>query len=341
MSIEKARISFYNITQCAYFARGDETALFGSVQEVLEDLQAWSNGKKLIETKVSEINESDSSGNTYLLDIHTRQDTWLITTWNETASTDGQVASVQAESNVGEAEIHMNGIAEGSIPGYATYFWVIPTRNIFASIRFQHPYTAQKPFRAYVNKFMECHGRHVVVGDPEPGSDYPILGYINGTGDTPRHAYARFRTELLRNPGQKQFMLDNIHRITKIVRKETLNLSESEHLSLWQKLLRQANLSAPQALPIEPHISYDVPFRPTIEDINNLFLSWEENTESEWDDFGVKISGDQNIHWVSHTFARKEFELNIERDNLEVVNSESLIDAVLNNRNHILAVVPA
>lgn len=338
MTIESTNISFYRITQCGYFARGADAPLFGSVQEVLEDLQQWSAGKKLVETKISEVEQADTNGNTYLLDIQTKGGTWMIATWNETASTNGRVASVQGESNVGDATIHMNDIVEGSIPGYSTYFWVIPSRNIFASIRFHHPYTAQRPFRSYIEKFMECYSRHVVVGEPTEDSDYPIIGYSNTAEDEPRHLYPRFRTEWMKKPGQKQFFLDNADRITKIIRKETLDLSQAEPLAVWQKLLRQARLSNPQQVPIKPRISFDVPFQPTAQDIEKMFEAWEEESESKWDDFGVKIAGHSDTHWVSHTLARQEFDLDVVRDNDEVVNTISLLDALLQNRAQILAV---
>lgn len=337
MTLETASITFYRVIQCGYFARNAEVPLFGSIQETLEDLQQWSDGKKLIETKVAEITESDTSGNTYLVDIQTKAGTWVITTWNETASTDGQVASIQAESNVGDATIHMNGIVEGSIPGYATYFWIIPSRNIFASVRFQHPYTAQKPFSAYIKKFMECYSRHVVVGEATAESEYPILGYANTADDEPSHPYPRFKTELLRNPGQKQFMLDHVDSITKVIRKETLDLTQAETLTFWQKMLRQAKLSSPIISPVKPRITYDVPIAPTTEDVQSMFEAWESGAESRWDDFGVKIAGSPEIHWVSHTLARSEFSLNVERDNVEVVNSISLIDAIIASRTQILA----
>jgi len=337
MTIEHASITFYSIFQCGYFSRGGEAPLFGSIQETLEDIQQWSSGKKLIETKVAEIDESDTVGNTYLVDIQAKRDTWVITTWNETASTDGRVASVQAESNVGDATVHMNDIAEGSIPGYATYFWIIPSRNIFASVRFQHPYTAQRPFSAYIKRFMECYSRHVVVGEATAEVEYPIIGYANTANDEPRHCHPRFKTGLLRNPGQKQFMLDNVERITKVIRKETLDLTQRETLSLWQKMIRQAGLSSPPVTPVKPRISYDLPFQPTADDIENMFDTWEAAAESKWDDFGVVIKGHQDVYWVSHTLARKEFDLDVERDNDEVVNSISLIDALLGKRTQILA----
>jgi hypothetical protein len=73
--------------------------------------------------------------------------------------------------------------------------------------------------------------------------------------------------------------------------------------------------------------------------IENMFEAWEEENDSKWDDFGVKITGHPDIHWVSHTLARQEFDLDVVRDNDEVVNTISLLDALLGNRAQILAVV--
>jgi hypothetical protein len=176
-------------------------------------------------------------------------------------------------------------------------------------------------------------------GEPTEKSDYPILGYAEIEGHEPHHAYARFNTELKRNPGKKQFMLDNVLKITKVIRKETLDLSQTAELTFWQKMLRQAHLADPVNVPIKARISYDIPFKPTVDDIENLFATWEETAETHWDDFGVKLSGSQDVHWVSHTLARKEFEFQIERDNEEIVNANSLIDAINAQKIEILQLI--
>lgn len=338
MGIEIANITFYKIYRCGYFYRGEDQPLFGSIEETLEDLQKWSLGKKLIETKVTEIDEADYIGNTYLVDIQSSKDSWVVTTWNETASNEGRVASVQAESNVGDATVHMNDIVEGSIPGYATYFWIVPSRNIFASIRFKHPYTAQKPFSAYVSKFMECYTRHVVVGEPTDDSDYPIIGYAASENDDVCHCRPKFNTGLLQNSGQKKFMLDNVGNITKIIRKEVLNLTQKEPLKFWQKMIRQIQLVSQPDAPVLPKITYEIPVRPTKEDIENMFQVWADGAESNWDDFGVKVKGASKIHWVSHSLAREEFELDVEWENEEVVNAASLLLAVSSQKGKILAI---
>ena len=338
MTIETAHFSFYKITHSGYYARGDEAPLFGSTQQVLEDLYNWSKNKKLIETKISEIDESDTSSNTYLMDVQTKKNTWLITTWNETASTNGQVASVQAQSNVGNTTVHMNAVVKGSIPGYATYFWVIPDRNIFATIRFNHPYIAQKPFRSYIQKFMECYSRHVVVGKSTADSDYPILGYAFNEIDKPQKLYPRFLTAMLKKSSNKQYLIENISRITKIIRKEELDLSQTETLKLWQKLLRSAHLSNPETQPILPKITFEVPFSPTADDIENIFILSEDD-HSSWDDFGVKMRGESNVYWVSHDLSKVDVDLDITRLNLEVVKGSSLISAVLDNQEKIMTTV--
>lgn len=337
MSSEHTNVTFYSILNCGYYRRGEDAPIFGSLEETLGDLSEWSKGKSLQETKLGDLKQSDTAGNVYLLDIQQRSGTWLIKTWNEVASTDGKVASVQAESQVGDAKVVMNTLAAGSIPGYASYFWIIPSEQMFASIRFQHPYTAQQPFRAYIQKFMEQHGRYVVYGDSDEIDELNILGYRKDQADQPRHAFVRFTTMPLRNPGNREHILNNVEKISKVIKKETLNLAAKEDKSFWQSCLRKAVLSAPDMPPVEPRISYELPFKPTAEDVNNIFDGWEAEHDTKWDDVGFKIYGD--VCWVSHTLARGEINLEVERESLETVSSESLLSALIKNKNKLMLLV--
>ena len=59
-----------------------------------------------------------------------------------------------------------------------------------------------------------------------------------------------------------------------------------------------------------------------------MIQDWKEGTEREWDDYGFVFRGSSDIHWLSHSLARVEQELDVERDNDEVVNSMSLLNAL-------------
>jgi len=70
-----------------------------------------------------------------------------------------------------------------------------------------------------------------------------------------------------------------------------------------------------------------------------MVQEWEENHESKWDDIGFKLSGDNEIRWLSHSVAKSEYELDVERDNDEIVDAQSLLNALTQNRDIILGLV--
>jgi len=128
---EEADITFYNINKCGYFKYGNDTPEFGNVADTFAELKEWTSneGMTLGETCTYEIAESEDILRTFCFGLIKNASTgdYLLTTWNETPSTEGNVASVETSKPVGEAEVSLTELPAGSIPGYATYFWIIIT----------------------------------------------------------------------------------------------------------------------------------------------------------------------------------------------------------------------
>ena len=122
--IEEVRITFYRILKCGYYQYAAPSPEFGQITDILAQLKTWvSPGRNNIsETKTYEIEDADNLYPTYCYDIqnHSGNADYLITTWNETPSHAGQVASVKLDGKVGSADVSMTDIPENSIPGYAT-----------------------------------------------------------------------------------------------------------------------------------------------------------------------------------------------------------------------------
>lgn len=333
---EKAKISFYEIADCGYFKRGEEHPVFGSIAATLQNLDDWSQGKSLVETKTFEPADGEDLHPAYLMDIRKLDDTWLVSTWNQTPANEAGVASVRGNSNVGKAEVVMNDIEKGSIPGFATYFWFIPSRKLFASIRFQHLWTGQQSMQKYVETFLAGFSNHVVYSDDE--AQVEILGYAKDPAkDAPAHLYPRFRTGLLRKPGARELIQQNRINIRKVIRKTVLKLNREEDLSKWQSLLRWTHMEKPANQPDRVRVQYELSGAVTDHDLEAIFKDWDAGHETEWDDYGFMFQGQSaQPHWLSHTLARSQFELDVIRDSEEVVNGESLLEALLANRVEIL-----
>lgn len=340
MPIEKAKVTFYRVPQCGFYARGEENPSFGSLQSMLTDLQSWSRGKQLAATKTFEVADGADFLPVYLMDINSDADSCVITIWNQTPSTEGQVAAAIGTSNVGDAKVVMNNVPAGGIPGFATYFWFVPGKNVFASVRFQHLVTGQKPMQLYMESFQEAFSKHVAWTDPQPGVDIEVAGYMEKPGDVVQDLNPRFRSQLLRKPGMHDYIIQNAGNIRKVLRKTTLKLDRPEDLSNWQQFLDWTHIRAPQIRPDQVKVQYELPADLSRQDVEAMIDDWNAGHEREWDDYGFKMKGSsQTPFWLSHSLARKEFELDVKRNSLEVVNSDSLITALNQNRAELMQLI--
>jgi len=336
---EKAKITFYQIKDCGFYQRGEDAPEFGSVLQLLTDLDDWSNGKPLVETKTFEPRDGQDIHPAYLLDIKSLNGSWLLTTWNQTPAHESGLASVRGESSVGEAEVVMNAVNPGTIPGFATYFWFLPSRGLFASVRFQHLWTGQKSLQCYLESFLETFSRHVVFGEDED-AQVVVVGYQENAGDEPRHLYPKFRTSLVQKPGRRDFIRQNVDSVRKVLRKTTLRLNRVPDHAWWQDLLHKTKMSEPQVKPEHVKIQYEMITALSLTDVDAMIEDWDAHHEREWDDYGFELRGESNkTHWFSHSLARAEFELNVERDNEEVVNAESLLAALDSAKANILRIL--
>lgn len=337
MPVEKAKITFYRVSQCGYYPRGEADApAFGSLQSMLTDLSNWSNGKQLAATKTYEAADGAEFLPAYLMDITQGASSFVVTMWNQTPGTEGKVAAVIGTSNVGNPKVVMNAVPEGGIPGFATYFWFIPKQNVLASIRFQHLVTGLKPLQLYMESFLESFSKHVVWTDPAPGIDLEIAGYSKGEGQPTQSLNPRFRPQLLRKPGAHDFILNNADAVRKIVRKTALDLDRPEQLDRWQRLMEWTHLRQANQQPDEVKVQYELPVQVSREDIEAIIEDWNAGHERQWDDYGFKLKGNPKPHWLSHSLARSDFDLDITRNDLEVVNAESLLKALTANQAEIL-----
>ena len=146
---EEAAIQFYKVTRCGYYGDYSSKREFGDLQGTLSTLREWTKRDKmqLRRTKIFEPEEGSNIRPTYCYDIQYDggSGNHLLTTWNQTPTSEGQYASVEAEARVGEADVTLTGVPDGTIPGYATYFWFVPENAILATVQFQHRVANGKP----------------------------------------------------------------------------------------------------------------------------------------------------------------------------------------------------
>jgi hypothetical protein len=338
--MERAKIAFYKIDRCGYYKQGQTDPEFGNIRDIATELKLWAcqEGMKLGQTCTYELDEHEGSDKTYCFDVvhDDDKDNFLLVTWNEVPSTKGTIASVKSLDSVGSAEVDMTELPEDSIPGYATYFWIIPSKDVFATIQFQHRHNGRRNLHKYLEHFLGKYTSNVVY---EAHDNSKIEGYRSTfSGQADSHLSPRFSSVLYRKAGAIAFVRSNRERIRKVIRKETLSFQVPVQRAFWQELISRFGITEASASEEQTErFKLELEHTPTEEELEQMIYSWEYNGgENVWDDTGFKLQGDSNLYWLSHCYARNVFQINAVRKNSEIVDSQSLLDELIARRDEIL-----
>jgi hypothetical protein len=145
----------------------------------------------------------------------------------------------------------------------------------------------------------------------------------------------------MNQPGERDLLIHRARDVRKVLNKTELNNGRQADRAFWQKLLERAKMSDPQAATPIARVQYELPARFEPEEMRSLQARWDaESAEmEEWDDVGFVLKGESTPYWLSKSVARGALELDVERDNLEVVNSQSLLSELRRNRTAITALI--
>lgn len=345
MPIEKAKITFFNVDKCGLYKHGDDTLKAGGITEILDNLTSWSNGKDLALTKTYQVASTSDVMPAYLFDIKKKGGSYLVTIWNEMPSSSGAVASVDPNSSVGSVSVTMNPLKAGTLPGFATYFWFIPSRSVFASVQFQHSLVGKKELEKYLESFIDPHSKFVVF--QHSGSNgFKVKKYFDAAGVEYKKLTSKFRSKIVRKPGDINHILNNYMNLEKVIRKTNLEMKNSVHKGVFEKLvgLIKRVKGIKYKIPLsDVNISYELPLQLDYNELNDIINDWNASSghsRSEWDDYGFQFKGEMNnTYWLSSSLARDKFDLNITRSNDEVVDAQSLIDSLVAKQSVITRII--
>lgn len=340
--MEEAKVTFYQIEKCGLYEYGADDAKIGGVSDFLNQLKAWveKNDKPLVETCTYAIEESEDVDRTFCYDLITNGVTgdFLLITWNETPSYEGRVAAVQAKSKVGSAKVEFTKLPKDSIPGYATYFWFIPSKNVYATVRFQHRLNGKKNLDKYFKEFISKFSDYVVLAD-DGEADFNVAGYSEKDGEEPLNLHSQFKTSIVRKTGQIDYILKQKKQIRKITRHNKLSPKIPECQEFWQKVLLNLGLKKQRNLNSEVNFSYEFSFTPSETELKEMISEWERSHDSKWDDIGFTLKGEQVPRWLSNSLARDEFDLDVKRINEEIVDAKSILEQLTEKRDLILGLL--
>jgi hypothetical protein len=345
MTKQTASITFYEIDRCGYYNRGSDVPEFGSLSHLLDDLQSWASGEDMTldKTCTYEVGEESHAYGTFCFDVakDVQSNSYLLTTWNEIPSNSAQVAAVDGAGKLGVADVSVTPLPEGRIPGYPTYFWILPDKDLFATVQFGKTLNGRESLEYYMRGFLRKYSHYVELIQRRNGTS--VLGYRKDSTFPPDAGLIpQFHSRLCRKAGQVDYLLKHSSQVYKIIRKETIDFSSAPSYDLWQRNLKMFGISQPSSPDKESEkFRLEHNHQPSSAEMHEMIEFWREKSELDerWDDIGFKLTSEDKVRWLSHTLVRSKFPLDIPDDTKEVIDANSLLKQLVLSQETILAIL--
>lgn len=337
----------FTVSRCGYYdrthAKRGMPPEYGALSETLASLSAWTAGRRLSETSTFSV---DGLASTFFLTLKRAENgDALLGLWNRIQTKSNKIASVGVNDIVGAVATQFTEIDEDRIPGFATYFYLMPSEGRIATVRVKHSMNGLHSFQQYMHSFLRYINPQHVATAPGEGDEIHVVGYRPDPGsDDIRNLRAQFRAGTIPRAGEAQYIIDNSALIQRAICKTTISNTVQDQKQWWQSGLRLFGLGARrdrQDLQDDVVIKAEIPMSFEKDEVEAIVKDWSERqdggNEAE-DDIGFILRGEGGTpRWLSKSYARKTLDLEIEWLDDELVNPESLLAQLQARRAQILA----
>ena len=214
----EAKIKFFDIKKCGFYLRGGSQSEFSGLNDALHKLRDWaSDGREFVNTTTYEADPDNDVRNTYFCNWHRNDvngDSVLIL-WNEVPNDNGVIYGMNPMDRPGNTAMLTTGFGDTpAIPGFPSYYWFVPERSVFATVRFHHSVQGKSNLDNYLNGFLANKSPYRVTN--EEGT---VIGYSeNGQqSDNSARIHSKFYALGRKQEELEAELLTNLHKIRRII----------------------------------------------------------------------------------------------------------------------------
>lgn len=328
-----AKVSLYNIVEQGLFQRNVEEPIFSDLEVFLDDLIKWVTlGDKPLRETCTYAELDYDLQKTFCYDIKKSSKTgnFLLITWNKVSDANNSVAKISGSAKVGEANISTSTLDPDDIPGFPTYFWLLPKHNKLVTINFDYAQNGRQDLHKYLKDFFSKWSRYAFSSLNEKGER--VVDHWKDPKDPEtkyNHLYGRFESKLVRNSGKIEMLLNSWQRVRKIHQHNKISVKDLVKIPKVGLVNRMFGFtqSASNDVDIKFRLESERTFQ-SKKEFEKLIKEWEGQTNlTKWDDLGFSLQGDTStIHWLSSSLANTTFDCPLDRDKNSIFNSQNLVD---------------
>lgn len=308
------RIQLYNLDRCGFYKRGIQERQFGHIAEWYPAFLRWLEPKREPGVPLSDTSTTGERDgvpvDVYCLGaVGDGRGNFGVTLFSRSLNEEEGGAVVSPEASLSNPLFEDNERREGAVPGWLSYFWVIPEEEIVVALMPEGAKASVDTFRIYFREYLRqesdyLHQKYMRT-DPKTGKEKPVYEYKDPSG---RRAEGVFPSLKLSQEIAKAGRIEEIKRNWRDIRgfimhTETLYLEYDRVNSTgsWvTRFIKSALFSERPQLNAEPmpaDMQLQVKWRPqSREEVEEVIDEWMSETAQANSWAGVLFKNDGRQH---------------------------------------------
>lgn len=336
-----ATIRLFSVSEFGYFPmKGQEGAAkkanqtpFGTLGNTLDDLFGWT--RKLTLGKTATRQPREGHLNVFCKGIAKSGGDWVLSLVQEAPTSAGGVLQFDLSSKVGAVKASSTPVDEGSVAGWATHYWFLPTEGKVATIKLDESPPSRDKMLHYVKGFMARYASCVQAQSDDSfiylsPSAVPLACRVKFDLDPGRDAQAEQR--ILAGKVERVILRESVPTFLPKKKQPRTGI-----LSIFGPLLQQAPPSKPREEVEDARVEVRIVKDLTKDQTKALIDGWHHEVDP-WANLGFEVKTDarRETLWLQRQRSTAHIDLRVQRDGQGIVDLESLAELLHRRRSAIL-----
>ena len=333
-------MNYFNVNKCGLYRQGLSTPKGIDLTETFQLITNWVHGKPLANTLPWNAQFRQGASQCYCKDIYTSEDNGdvVLVLWKSDTASNGTILGAPEDAKTGEGDvIEYTGDHKGKkmIWGRPMYYWIIPSKQLVVSIKFEHSVCDSQLFQDWISAAITNRVDHTGKKKELTETGQTRISFADGTiGGDYRYRYM-FDVSLKTEDTASATMTALASSVTHIIKRETVTIVTSDERAQWVRFFDNFPLIKPAPNAKTRQIEIKAEARPTAAQIKEIIETYAKDNRQpgEWDNVGFGTADRQTI-WVDRYRLKHAIAYEVPKE--QVITAVDLHEAINSRRENFL-----
>ncbi len=297
-------MNYFSVNKCGLYRQNDKKPSGLELTETFKLIGEWVAGKPLADTLPWDSRSRSGISKCYCKDIYTSEDNRdiLLVLWKSDTDDTGTLLGAREDAKTGEGDVVTytnNYRGKKVIWGRPCYYWIIPSKQLVISIKFDHSVCDSQLFQDWVSASITNRVKHPNKKKEMTETGQTRLSFTDGTlGGEMRFRYL-FDVHLKTIDTANSKLNELAQNVTHIIKRETISITPADERAKWVQLFDKVPYLKSQAKARVRHIEIRAEARPNASEIRDIIEKFanENRKQSDWDNVGFTTADNRTV-WV-------------------------------------------